>query len=153
MTIGHVYCAAAYTYVVLLRTAQFQSISASCLNRKTATLAEYSSSLALRHTFFRRACSKQTPVKTLLRRRYVYRQVDSNVIISTFLSMLAVLAAMIRSRKGKHFAALAVRSPIWRQQKAFLKPNDSILLKYRDKSSPVDFPQYEIMPYNTEILS
>jgi len=33
---------------------------------------------------------------------------------STFLFMLAVLAAMCRTRKYKDFAAFIVRSPIWR---------------------------------------
>jgi len=35
---------------------------------------------------------------------------------------------------------------------ALLKPNDLILFKLRDKSSPVNFLQYNIMPYNMEIV-
>jgi len=32
-------------------------------------------------------------------------------------------------------------------------PADSILFKYHDKSSPVNFAQWDIMPYNVEIVS
>jgi len=36
---------------------------------------------------------------------------------------------------------------------AFLKPIVLLLFKYHDKSSPVNFEKYDIMPYNTEIVS
>ena len=34
-----------------------------------------------------------------------------------------------------------------------LRPTDSVLFKQRDKSSSVNFAQYDIMPYDMEIVS
>jgi len=70
--------------------------------------------------------------------------------------MSAVLAARCRARKCKHFADCSTYaySQIANLALRFLKPIDSILFKYRDKSLPVNFAKYDIMPYyNIEIVS